>query len=159
MKFFLNNLKQLYGRWLEIPSEIIRIEEFNIDEPDKNVYENYSIISQPVLHTHNSLAYRINTPHGKSVVYSGDTGYCDNIIRISKNADLLMLECALPDNSAIEGHLTPTLAALVASRAQVKKLLLLHFYPEILETDFTDTCRKHYQGELILGRDLLRVSF
>src|SRR4030095_8486820 len=34
-----------------------------------------------------ALAYRFDTPHG-SVVFSGDTGPCDNVARLAQGADI-----------------------------------------------------------------------
>jgi ribonuclease BN (tRNA processing enzyme) len=58
----------------------------------------------------------------------------------------------------VEGHLTPSEAGRIATMARVKKLLLIHFYPEALRKDIAGECRKAYKGELILGRDMLTVS-
>jgi len=63
----------------------------------------------------------------------------------------------VPLREEIEVHLTPSLAGKIATQAGVRRLLLGHFYPEVLKTDITAECRKTYDGELILGRDLLHV--
>ena len=93
-----------------------------------------------------------------SLVYSGDTGFCDEIVSLADGTDLLILECSFPDDMKIEGHLTPSQAGRIASLAGVKKLLLTHFYSECLATDITTQCRKTYGGELVLARDLLHLD-
>ena len=78
----------------------------------------------------------------------------------TKNADLFICECALPDQMKADGHLTPSYAGRIASMANVKKLVLTPFYPECgppecSPTDITKQCRKTYAGPLVLADDLL----
>jgi ribonuclease BN (tRNA processing enzyme) len=156
-KDFHKGLENAYGKWLNIPPEIMTTRELSAARKDRVGYEAFAIISQPMKHSSPSIAYRIEHHSGKILVYSGDTGFCPEIIDLAKGSDLLILECALPDNKEVEGHLTPSLAGKIATQAGVKKLLLSHFYPEVLETDIAAECRKTFDGELILGRDLLHV--
>ena len=158
LKNLIKKLQEAYGTWLNIPPEILTIEELTAEKPEKKGYDNFNILTQPTNHTPHSIAYRIEDRSGKSLVYSGDTGFCDGIIDLAQGSDLLILECSFPDNKRQEGHLTPSLAGKIASLAGVKKLLLTHFYPEVLKTDVTEQCRKTYAGELILGKDLLHVN-
>jgi ribonuclease BN (tRNA processing enzyme) len=156
-KNFLKNLEKVYGKWLHIPPHIMEIDEMGAESMDRKEYDTFNIVSQPTNHTSHSIAYRIEHPSGKSLVYSGDTGFCPEIIDLALGSDLLILECAQPEGKVIEGHLTPSLAGRIATSAGVKRLLLSHFYPEALETDIASECRKTYDGELVLGRDLLHV--
>lgn len=157
-KDHLDRLKRAYGKWLDVPSEMMAIEELDIQKPEKRIYKHITITSQPIHHTPNSLAYRVDGPSGESFVYSGDTGFCDELVDLARGSDLLILECSFPDEEEVEGHLTPSLAGRIASLAQAKRLLLIHFYPDVLKTDIAAECRKTYDGELILSRDLLHVS-
>ncbi len=152
----VRNLQSAYENWLTLPSEIMDIEEFAIGKITQRDYDDFRIISCPTNHTSHSIAYRVETS-GKTFVYSGDTGYCDDIVTLAEKADTLVLECALPDGNEMEGHLTPSLAGKIATLANVKQLLLTHFYPECLATDIESQCRKTFQGELVLGRDLLKI--
>ena len=43
--------------------------------------------------------------------------------------------------------------------ANVRKLLLTHFYPECGEVDIEKECRKTYSGDLILAEDFMTVDF
>lgn len=156
-KDFFNKLEKAYGKWLKIPREVMRLEELEIQITDKRGYKAFDIISQPTKHTPHSIAYRVENPSGKSFVYSGDTGFCHEIVDLAQNTDLLILECSFPDGEQVEGHLTPSLAGQLASSARVRRLLLVHLYPEVLATDIARQCRKTYTGELILGRDLLHL--
>jgi ribonuclease BN (tRNA processing enzyme) len=92
------------------------------------------------------------------MVYSGDTDYSDNLVTLANNANVLICESALPDEMKVSGHLTPSLAGEIATRANVGKLVLIHFYPECDQTDIESECRKSYTGPLILARDLMNIN-
>ena len=155
---FLRGIQKAYGHWLDLPPELLKIEELDVRNPEMRSYGNFRLSTQPAKHTPHSLAYRIENRQGRSFVYSGDTGFCDEIVILARDTDLLILECSFPDGQGVEGHLTPSLAGEIAQQARAKRLVLLHFYPEVLATDITGDCRKTFQGELILGRDLLHLT-
>ncbi|VBB42166.1 putative Beta-lactamase domain protein [uncultured Desulfatiglans sp.] len=106
-------------------------------------------------HSGQGISYRLRSSDGKILVYSGDTDYCDEIVHLAQDADILILECAFPDHSPVPGHLTPSSAARIAEQSGARHLVLTHFYPECLKTDIAGECRRAYSGELTLGSDLL----
>jgi len=155
---FLTLLKRPYGNWLDLPCTLMKTEELNTGEKDKKEFDKFKILSAPLNHTPHSLGLRIEDSSGGIIVYSGDTGYCEEIVDLAKGADLLILESSFPDGKAIAGHLTPSQAGEIATRSGAKRLLLTHFYPECLRTNIGSQCRKTYQGELILAADLMSLS-
>jgi ribonuclease BN (tRNA processing enzyme) len=155
---FLTRLQKAYGKWIQIPPEIMTVQELSVQKPDRRTDACFELHSLPLKHTRQSLAYRVNGPEGKSFVYSGDTGSCEAIADLARDTDILILECSLPDGAGVEGHLTPSQAGRIAALAGAPRLVLLHFYPEVLKTDIARQCRKVYSGELILARDLLHLS-
>ena len=154
---FIRTLQRAYPKWLNIPEEIMRIQELGTNGNDEWDHGSFRIKTASSNHTPDSLAYRIEDREGKRVVFSGDTGFCDDIIQLAKGAELLIIEAAFPDGHAVEGHLTPSLAGRMAHLAKVKRLVLTHFYPECLKTDIAAQCRKTWDGELTLGEDLLQI--
>jgi ribonuclease BN (tRNA processing enzyme) len=155
---FLELLKRAYGDWLDLPDGLMKIEELNTGRKDKKEFDNFAILSAPLIHSPHSIGLRIEDNSGRVVVYSGDTGYCEAIVDLARGADLLILESSFPDEEEIAGHLTPSQAGNIATRSGVKRLLLTHFYPECLKSDIETQCRKTYQGELILPVDLMSLS-
>lgn len=158
LKKFITRLQEAYDHWLTLPSEIMRIEEFDLGRTIQRDYKNFRIIARSARHTPNSLAYRVESRTGKSIVYSGDTAFCEEIVDLARGTDLLVLECSFPDGEEVEGHLSPSQAGRIAALAGVNRLLLTHFYPECLATDIAAHCRKYYGEELILGSDLLHID-
>ncbi|HEX7048701.1 MAG TPA: ribonuclease Z [Longimicrobiales bacterium] len=81
-------------------------------------------------HTGASIAYRIDAPEG-ALGYTGDTGESDALGAFFEGVDILLAECSLPDDLAIDPHLTPTRVAALARRARPERLLLTHIYPQL----------------------------
>ena len=155
---FFAGLRSVYGKWIELDPGLMQIIELNNQSADSIQMKGFAVQSAPVEHNPESIAYRITSQGGYSVVYSGDTDYSENLIELSKDADILICESALPDDLHLKGHLTPSLAGDIATRAGVKKLILTHFYPECEQTDIKKECRKTYDGTLVLAEDLMRIE-
>lgn len=117
---------------------------------------------QPHMDTY---AYRLDSEEG-SVVIAEDSSPTQAVIDLGKGADLLVHECSATKEVVQRYgyeklHTWPEAVADVAARAGVKKLALVHFFrqtdtPETLE-QMAATVRKDFNGEVILGKDLLRI--
>jgi len=152
---YFEKLKALYGSWIEPQSYPLTIKEI----PRKGlVFHDLRIRSKPMAHLPESVGYRIEFKDGRSMAISGDTDYCQNIIDLAFEVDILVLECSFPDGKKVEGHLTPSLAGRIALESQCKKLLLTHFYPVCDQSDILGQCSRVYPGEIILGEDLMRIA-
>jgi ribonuclease BN (tRNA processing enzyme) len=119
-----------------------------------------------------ALGYRFDTPRG-SVVFSGDTGPCDNVVRLASGADVLVHEVIdvegivsrirhLPNHEAVRNHLAsshsePEHVGAIATRAGVGTLVLSHLVPgdgEIAEEEWEARVRATFDGEVVCGVDL-----
>ena len=158
LKHFFESLVAVYGHWIQLPEHQIEFIEL-ADRPGDALDEGgIRITAAPVVHNPESVAYRVETPSGASVVYSGDTDYADRLVTLAHQAGLLICESAVPDEAKIPGHLTPALAGRIASEAAVRQLMLTHFYPACDHVDIAAQCRRTYQGPLVLAEDLLTVQ-
>ena len=155
---FFEGLKAVYGIWIELAPGLLNFMELNHTSKDSRDFQDFTVESAPVEHNPESLAYRITSADGSSVVYSGDTDYSENLIELAQGADLLICESAQPDSLPVKGHLTPSMAGEIANRAGVRKLVLTHFYPCCENVDVAKECRKTYSGPLILAEDLMQIE-
>jgi ribonuclease BN (tRNA processing enzyme) len=155
---FFKNLKRNYGHWIELDSGLLNVVEFDTTHRDGRQYDDFEVETLPMEHNPESIGYRITGPGGASVVYSGDTDFTENLTALSKDADLLICESAMPDELKVKGHLTPSRAGEIAARANVGKLVLTHFYPECDGVDVERECRKTYAGPLVLAEDLMEIE-
>jgi ribonuclease BN (tRNA processing enzyme) len=119
-----------------------------------------------------ALGYRFDTPHG-SVVFSGDTGACENVVRLARGADVLVHEVIdidrmsarlerLPNRDAVRNHLlsshtSPEQVGDIATRAGVGTVVLSHLVPgdlEPTEDEWEARVRPNFGGEVLCGVDL-----
>jgi len=123
-----------------------------------------------------SFAYRIDSPDGKSIVFSGDTIPCQDLIDLADGADVLVHECTFPDEGvqtrkekgyAWNTHSTPSRVAEVAQEVDVDKLVLNHFVgwrygEEENRHDWHEIAppviNEHFDGELVIGEDLMEIT-
>ena len=120
-----------------------------------------------------SYAYRFDAPD-RSIVLSGDTAVCPQIVAFARGADVLLHEvmhlggvdrliAARPSIARLRDHLlashtTTEKVGKVAAQAGVKTLVLNHLVPgddpSITEEMWTAAARKDFGGTVILGQDL-----
>jgi len=76
-------------------------------------------------------AYAMSISGKKKLVYSADSGLCDELAAIAKGADLFLCEAARCSRDDGEwGHLLAGDAARLARKAKVERLVLTHFWPD-----------------------------
>jgi len=120
-----------------------------------------SLEARSLKHPAKTLGFRWNI-EGCILVYGADTGPCEGISKLAKDADLLILECSFLKDNPKHHHLTTYQAGEIAKNAGVKKLLLSHFYPEVLEIKKEEKEKEvresGYKGEIIFAEDLMFIE-
>lgn len=125
-----------------------------------------------------AVGYRFEY-NGKAVIFSGDTVAHENMIKYGRDADLLVheaysasyMQAALEKYPHMEKEIrqvmkyhTSTLeAAEIAETAGVKRLALTHLMPSPSQTwyfqkYFIKGMKDIYKGQIIIGKDLLRIK-
>lgn len=103
---------------------------------------------------------------GQSVAFVMDTRLCDAVLALADGVDLLVVESTFlhrdAELAARWAHLTCRQAAVVASRAGVRHLVLTHFsqryrVPDELPDGFEREAREVFDGGLTVAADLDRV--
>lgn len=91
--------------------------------------------TKPLLHSSLTLGYRVEVD-GKVIAYCPDTDYCENAVELSRNANLLIAECAYKAGQMSEEwpHLNPETASQLAKEANAKQLALVHFDARLYES-------------------------
>ncbi|TVM03066.1 MAG: hypothetical protein CV087_07055 [Candidatus Brocadia sp. WS118] len=160
-------LQAFYEGLLSVFGETIKPKTFDLHfkeiENGEMAFDDWKIIVEPLQHSIHSIGYRIESLEGKTLTYSGDTGYCDGILRLAKKVNTLVLECSFPDDQKVDGHLTPRLCAQIANESQCGRLVLSHFYP-VCDTfrknnkHLPDTLKGIYKGEILFAEDFARIT-
>ncbi|MCZ6779016.1 MAG: ribonuclease Z [Acidobacteria bacterium] len=152
---FIAGLEKLHGDSIAAATYERRLER--IDKGGEVRVGDVRLRAGAVVHALSSLAFRIE--HAEtSLVYTGDTEYCESMVELARDCDLLLCECSFPDGAAVPGHLTPSLAGRIAREAGARSLLLTHLYPPCDDVDVAAQVRSVYDGDLKVGEDLLEVS-
>lgn len=125
----------------------------------------FAVDHKPVKH---AFGYRFDA-HGKSVVVSGDMRPNANLLRYARGADILVLEAYLPEH--FDRVDTPEVAARlksyhtsaeeageIAAAAGVKTLVLTHLIPANADETFRERAARKFKGEILVGRDLMRIE-
>lgn len=115
-----------------------------------------------------SYGYRVDFDD-RSVVISGDTCYCENLIQHSKNVDLLIHEvCAAPMNcdvperykAPMSHHTSPEECGRVFSAVKSKLAVFTHViqFEGVSLEEMMERTRKEYSGPVIFGEDLMHIE-
>jgi ribonuclease BN (tRNA processing enzyme) len=111
----------------------------------------------PAEHRPESIAYRLEG-EGGAFVYTGDTEYSESVVELARGARTLLIECSFPDDNPVPGHLTPSSAARIASRAGVERTVLSHVYPAADDLDLVSEVGRGYEGEVVVAEDGLKFG-
>jgi ribonuclease BN (tRNA processing enzyme) len=130
---------------------------------------------------HKSYSYRFETPD-RVIVFTGDTGPSDAVTELAKDADLLLTETSSCEDrkqamindgrwkamtaaeqagimrQATQGHITPDVIGKMATRANVKTVVLTHLTQRFESDDYTpwgEEVKKHFSGQVLVAKDLM----
>lgn len=78
---------------------------------------------------HNEESIAIGIYGEKKIVFSGDTDYTEALVALTRECDLLVMECSFPEKK-VKGHLNLAAAREIVEKGQVKRVILSHLYPE-----------------------------
>ncbi|GED69917.1 hypothetical protein BRE01_36190 [Brevibacillus reuszeri] len=138
--------------------QYVHVHSINISEP--LIIGTVKLEFSENLHDVPSCAVRLTSEDGKTLVYSGDTGYCQSLIELARHADVLLIESSFYEwqKGLMDGHLTAGEAGAIAALANVKQLLLTHFphYGEL--TQLVEEATQHYGGPIHLASGDMKLS-
>lgn len=121
-------------------------------------FDKTTIKTSYVPHPIHTYAIRINTEYG-DITYSADTGTNNRLNLFAKNSDIFICESTFLKGQfrATDTHLYAHEAAQIASKAEVEKLLLTHFWPEIDKQKYVDEAKKIFPNTeaAIEGKQLI----
>ena len=156
---------------------LVHIHEIDESGPvmqDENVRVTATLVDHPPVVP--AFAYRFDAPD-RSIVISGDTRPCDNLVKLAHGADVLVhsalyvpavdrLVARVPNakdlKASILAHQTSAEdAGRIAQIAGVKTLVLSHLVPAddagVTDQMWIDAARVHFRGTIIVGKDLLEI--
>ena len=102
-------------------------------------------------------AYAMRVEHAGTVLtYSGDTGPCEALVELARDADLALFEASFQDGRDDDAprdlHLTGRQAGEAAAKAGARRLLLTHIPPWTDADVCRDAARQVYDGPIEVAR-------
>ena len=164
------------------PTRAFKDDKVTVTSIENTHFPEHSKVQMP----YRSLAYRFETKD-RSIVFSGDTAYSENVVALAHGADVFVSEIMSqriydqmvrlakeedakgnPNNMyrhVAETHSTPADVGRTAREAKVKTLVLNHLIPgatnlgrpNLPVTTFIAGVRKEFDGEVIVGQDLMVI--
>ena len=109
----------------------------------------FLIEAHPVIHPVPAFALRV-TADDRTLVYSGDTAPCEQLVAASRGADLALFEASYLErnDNPPNLHLTGADAAKLATEAGVDRLVLTHLVPWNDVDEVRADAAAHFTGDL-----------
>ena len=119
-------------------AELVRHLDFVVLEPARTQQLPGGLQVQSIRTPHTikdiSLAFRVNVG-GKAIAFSGDTGWTDDLISLSADADLFLCECTYFDQPSLDFHISYRHFLTQRDRFSTRRLVLTHLGGEVLERE------------------------
>ena len=112
----------------------------------------FRVVTRRVAHPVPAYALRV-VAHGRTLVYTGDTGPCAAVDEIAVGADVLLAEASFEESreNPADLHLTGAECGEIATRAGVGGLVLTHVPPWHDPQVVMDEARRTFTGPLSLA--------
>ncbi|MCJ7666193.1 MAG: ribonuclease Z [Actinobacteria bacterium] len=149
-------LNRFFGESISPKKEFFSINT-SIMQNDKKTVNGICFTTKKVPHTNDSIAYKIEYD-GISIVYSGDTDMNKSLISLSKNCDVLIIECSFPSTKKVYGHLVPSEVKFIVKEANPGKVILTHIYPNWTSNEMLEIIELTKSDRYILGQDYLQIN-
>jgi ribonuclease BN (tRNA processing enzyme) len=104
-----------------------------------------SAIRSPHTRPDVSLSLRIDGG-GKSIVFSGDSGWNDELIELSAGADLFLCECTYYESAHLKMHINYPELAANRDKFNVRRMVLTHLGREVLRREDEIALEMGYDG-------------
>ncbi|AKB85307.1 MBL fold metallo-hydrolase [Methanococcoides methylutens] len=153
---WLDRLMDLYPYMKEKVSvdvvEVVPGEEFRL-------FDGCDVKCAAGIHSVPSLAYQVRYD-GKTVVYSGDTEPCDDIMAMAQGCDMLIHECSFPLDFEMTNHTTPDMLRPYIKDTGIGAVYLTHLYPHMQghEEEALEYLKEEFEGEVHIPSDLMIVE-
>jgi ribonuclease BN (tRNA processing enzyme) len=152
----MNGLRLSFGEKLFEPKFPVIL---NLLEPGERVElgEDVALAVTKTPHTAESLAVRVSDG-ARSICYTGDTSYSEDVARFFHETNVMIAECSFRERREAVPHLSVSDVARMAALCEAETLIVTHFYFEVDEGALKRELQRGYSGNILIGRDGLRVE-
>ena len=113
-----------------------------------------------VHHPPESYGLRMTSASGRVLAYSGDTAYCDQLVDVAADADVILCEASWTHSEDRPPgiHMSGVEAGRIAARAGVGMLVLTHIPPWTDSATVRAEAATEYDGEIRIAEPDLRIE-
>lgn len=153
---FWTSITDVWGEWMEGEFPLLTDELPHLCDTPVEL-AGCTLTWAPAAHRPESISYRLDGENG-TFVYTGDTGYSESVVDLARGADTLLIECSMPDDAPVPGHLTPSSAGRIAREAAVRRLVATHLYPPVDDASLPTRLASAFDGEILIAHDGLKIE-
>ncbi len=137
---------------VELASPMSVVFDFVALSPGTREIGPFRVVTDHMNHPVETFGFRIEHG-GRAIAYSADTGLSEPLVRLGRNADVMICEASFPDVPDLppDLHLTAAQAAEHAVRAQAGQLILTHLVPWTDQDHALEQAAAVYRGPLSLA--------
>jgi ribonuclease BN (tRNA processing enzyme) len=152
-------MDEIYGLTAEDESTTRSVFDFVEYDGTAHTVGPFTIESVPVVHCLPAFALRVSAG-GRTLTYSGDTGYCQALIDASVGADVALYEASYVESAdnPVDMHLTGAEGGRAATEAGVERLILTHLVAWNDDDEVLADARSTYRGDLMKARPGLSIT-
>jgi ribonuclease BN (tRNA processing enzyme) len=149
-------LRQIVGSWgpEDLVDNAFHVEEYEEDSHPEVGDIRFTFCRVP--HFQETYAIRAESKNGGgTLVYGADHAPCEEVVRFTNGADLLLIEATLPrpERTGIRGHVTPREAGEHARKGGAKQVVLTHISDELDELWALNEARAAFDGPVDMARE------
>ncbi|HEX2148947.1 MAG TPA: MBL fold metallo-hydrolase, partial [Actinomycetota bacterium] len=133
--------------------------DFNpVRSGDKIAVPPFVFTFKRTVHPIETLAVRVEA-NGRSLVYTADTAWSEELIDFAQGANVLVAEATLQesDDGGQKVHMTAEEAGRMAHDARANRLVLTHLTPGLDPTVSMDQAAKYFRGKILVAVDNLNI--
>lgn len=152
----VEKMMDLFG-WKNWPS-FFKVEFVPVPERKALIISNdkISITSVPVKHLIPTIGLRVETTNQPFILaYTCDTEPCGGVDELSSGANILIHESA----GAVTGHSSAKQAGIAAAKAEVEKLVLIHYPDNKSEDQLINEAASAYSGPIFMAQDGMKFNW
>ena len=153
---YYDSLVELWGQSISSDNERLIVQPTVMGNTNK-IFNDINVHTKHVEHTEDSIAYRFEF-NGISLAYSGDTDICESIKALSKNCDVLIIDCSFPSKRKVKGHLTPVEIEQIVNEAKPCNVILTHIYPGWTKDEWNEVVDLAQSERYIIGQDFMSAQ-
>jgi ribonuclease BN (tRNA processing enzyme) len=147
--------RQVVGAWGndDLIESAFRIEEYEAGEQVE--VGDLRATFHPVPHFVETFAVNVSANGSGNLTYSADTRPGEELVKIARDADLLLVEATLPrpERTGLRGHLTPEEAGEHGRLAGAKRVVITHISDELGDEWAREEAERGFGGPVEVARE------